>query len=114
MLSSIFDNKPSQWGLRGDPYLWEELSTQFRNIDIPSTEEDFLAIFKEKYMELTKVSLDEDRNIYIERFSRGGMSSGMVSYEFWRERALPLLLERYRLLKEPKLKNMSKEIKLSQ
>lgn len=100
MLSSIFDEKPWQWGGRGDPYLWEELSLQFKEIDLPNTEEEFRTIFMDKYREITNVSLDDNNDVFIERFSHGGMSSGMISYEFWRERALPLLIERYNFLKE--------------
>lgn len=98
MLSSIFDEKPSGWGLRGDPYLWEELKKEFKEVVLPKTEEEFLSLLREKYKSITNVSLDEDKHIYIERFSNGGMSSGQISPAFWREDALPLLLERYRKL----------------
>lgn len=28
-LSLIFERKPEQWGLRGDPYLWDEMRDLF-------------------------------------------------------------------------------------
>jgi hypothetical protein len=31
----------------------------------------------------------------IERYAHGGMSSGMISVEFWRKEILPLLKTRY-------------------
>jgi hypothetical protein len=31
-VSIIFQEPPSQWGLRGDPYLWNELETYFSNV----------------------------------------------------------------------------------
>ena len=31
-VSAIFEEKPKQWGFRGDPYLWEELKKEFSEI----------------------------------------------------------------------------------
>ena len=45
---------------------------------------------------LTGKSISTVRAIKIERYDQGGMSGGMVSTEFWKETAIPLLLDRFR------------------
>ena len=45
---------------------------------------------------LTGIPISSEQEfIFIERLAHGGMSSGGVSLRFWRETAIPLLIERY-------------------
>lgn len=30
----IFEEKPEQWGLRGDPYLWEDMKKEFTHRNV--------------------------------------------------------------------------------
>jgi molybdenum cofactor cytidylyltransferase len=39
--------------------------------------------------------LSHPDSFYVERYGHGGMSSGLVSPEFWRDTAVPLLLARH-------------------
>ncbi|AIQ25829.1 hypothetical protein NYE25_15765 [Paenibacillus sp. FSL E2-8871] len=94
-VSVIFNERPKRWGLRGDPYLWDELERYFQEVNYPCTGEEFAEIFKYAFEELTGSSLgDLDKQIYCEKYSHGGMSSGHVCLEFWIEVAIPLLIER--------------------
>lgn len=92
-LSVIFERKPRQWGLRGDPYLWEEMKELCvgDSLDI----DDYgIADFVSKYFEKTTGQpLTFDAQAYVERLAHGGMSSGSVSGSFWITRGIPLLIE---------------------
>ncbi|MEZ4828789.1 MAG: hypothetical protein R3C61_21260 [Bacteroidia bacterium] len=94
-LDKIFYPRPGQWGLRGDPYLWDEMALLFASLPVPETVEAFEQLFYEVFEQLTGVSAYSGKNILIDRFPSGGMSGGMVSTPFWRDTALPLLRERF-------------------
>lgn len=95
-LAQLFRDRPGQWGLRGDPYLWDELAAAMGQRADPETEQGLRALLEQAYEQLTGAPLSSPDPIYIERYSHGGMSSGTVSPQFWRATALPLLLARYR------------------
>ena len=94
----LFEEEPSQWGYRGDPYLWQELRHYFETIEIPESLEECEALIISAFESITKKTIEGD-SIRIEQFNSGGMSGGMISTIFWRETAIPLLLARYTLLK---------------
>lgn len=92
-VSKIFKDRPWQWGLRGDPFLWDDLEKHFTSIYAPLTEEEFCFEFYNAFHELTGATLGTDK-IYVPKYSHGGMSSGMVCSTFWSDTALPMLTER--------------------
>ncbi len=94
-ISKIFIKKPEQWGLRGDPYLWDDLSQYFSNINSELTPEEFVCEFQKAYELYTGQNLACMEYIHIPKYSHGGMSSGTVCPEFWNNKALPLLTERF-------------------
>ncbi len=98
-LSIIFERNPRQWGLRGDPYLWDEMKELCvgDSLDI----DDYgIADFVSKYFEKTTGQpLTFDAQAYVERLAHGGMSSGSVSGSFWITRGIPLLIENLRRVK---------------
>lgn len=83
-------------GLRGDPHLWRELSATLASTPLPATEAELVALLEATYLQLVGAPLDATEPTFVARHSHGGMSSGYVSPQFWRERAVPLLLARYR------------------
>lgn len=98
-LSLIFERKPAQWGLRGDPYLWDEMHevSISESLDI---DEYGVAEFVSSYFEkVTGKPLTYDTKAYVERFAHGGMSSGSVSGSFWISKGIPLLIENLRRVK---------------
>ena len=95
-IADFFQNKPGQWGLRGDPYLWQEMAEQFAQTPIPQTAEQLEQLLTDAFETLTGQPLTTETFIPVARFPRGGMSGGMVSPQFWRETAVPVLLTRYK------------------
>jgi hypothetical protein len=93
----LFEESPLSWGLRGDPYLWKHMAECVSADEWPPTEEAFFARLEGLFRELTGADLSsEDYFIKLQQYAHGGMSSGMVSPEYWRETAIPCLMERYR------------------
>lgn len=99
-IAQLFEQTPHQWGLRGDPHLWNEMREMLSDAPYPATEEEFAALIERTYEQLTGKPLAEREPIFIPRHSHGGMSSGYVSPPFWAEKALPLLRAHYRAASE--------------
>lgn len=95
-LAKFFEEIPSQWGLRGDPSLWQEMKEKLASTPIPSSTYEFEEILYELYKELTGVSVKLRTNVYVERYEGVGMSSGTVSSAYWIKTLIPLLLKRFR------------------
>jgi len=57
ILKSIFKEKPEKWGLRGDPFLWDDLERYFSNTKFPKNEAEFEKTFLSAFQELTGESL---------------------------------------------------------
>lgn len=93
-VSIIFKEKPRQWGLRGDSYFWSYLEEKFSKYEFPFKYEEFERIVKEEHLKLTEVELTNESIGKCQEFAQGGMSSGVISGEFWNTVALPLLKKR--------------------
>lgn len=94
-ISSLFDEQPVQWGLRGDPGLWREMRERFAEAPMPTTVDDLVSAIGKMFEELTGHPLSHPQWIYVERYAGHGMSRGLVTPEFWREQAIPLLKRRF-------------------
>ena len=94
-LSVIFEEKPKQWGFRGDPYFWDYLKERAEKMDRVSPHELEVWI-KEEYHKLSGKALTGEYMDFavIEQFKHGGMSSGGVDNQWWREEGIPLLKSR--------------------
>lgn len=95
-IAELFEREPSRWGGRGDPYLWQEMAGQLADAPWPASAAALERLLGETFERLSGHPLEYDALIYLARHAHGGMSSGMVSPEFWRETAIPELLDRYR------------------
>lgn len=94
--SIIFNSKPGPWGLRGDILLWEDLKKEFESIELPCSKEYFTRVFEEKFEKLTNTKFYTSGinvEIFIEEYDTGGMSSSLISLEFWKKVGLPHLLK---------------------
>ena len=91
----LFQETPPQWGLRGDPFLWAEYKVKLKNVHMPSTIQEFKSLLMLTFKELTKQDVTPGKNFFVSRYSKGGMSSGMVCCNFWIERAFPILIKRF-------------------
>ncbi len=98
-LSIIFHQKPQQWGLRGDPFLWDDMRDYFEKIESLQSEEEFQKMLEDAFEQLTGSPLSQEGFIFVPGYDKGGMSGGHVSPEFWKNQEVPLLLKRFRNLK---------------
>ena len=94
-IAELFRPEPFRWGLRGDPYLWRDMQQRLAAVGRPATEDELVATIAAMFEELTGHAISHADCIHLEKYSHGGMSSGMVSPEFWRNTAIPLLRQRY-------------------
>ena len=100
-LDEIFLIEPRQWGLRGDPVLWDKMRDSFKNEEIPETSAELRQKLYQKYYELTGKELNaSDKEFYSEAFSKGGMSTGYITPSWWVNEGIPLLLESAQKLKK--------------
>ena len=99
-MADLFDPEPQQWGFRGDPYLWRALREHLSGTRIPPSADAAAGLLHAAFGELTGVDLARDPASAVTRaeYAHGGMSSGMISLDTWRQRLLPLLAERARTL----------------
>lgn len=103
--------KPKQWGLRGDPYLWDEISEHLQHKEVPKDQKDIEAIILRCIEDIIGCSTEKASEVFVERYSQGGMSSGVVSIDFWLNKALPFLIENYlHKQQESCFRNMSFDI----
>lgn len=93
-LADLLRDKPVQWGFRGDPYLWAEMTDRFEGVACPVTAEELVTVVSDAFAELTGRPISHPDAIYVERYDSIGMSSGLIAPDFWREKALPLLQAR--------------------
>ncbi|MFV1943431.1 hypothetical protein VPH49_21705 [Pseudomonas luteola] len=100
VISDIFYPAPSHWGLRGDLFLWLEMREFLCHVPIPDQPEVLARIISSTFSALTGEVLDSSEPIFIKRFSRGGMSSGMVSSQFWLKEFIPLMQQRAKWLQK--------------
>jgi hypothetical protein len=94
-IGDLLEHEPHQWGLRGDPYLWRQMRIHFAETPIPPTVHALARDLESAFLLLSGRDISTTENFHVEQFAHGGMSSGGICPEFWRERALPLLRERF-------------------
>lgn len=96
-MSDIFNTKPNQWGLRGDPELWEKLRLKFNNSEIPKSSNEFNIFLDAEFDSIIKSGKKTSDNIiWFEEFTQNGMSGGSVDLNWWKNTGLPLLKERFK------------------
>ena len=75
MTDDMFEPRPSGWGLRGDPLLWDALEASLETLE-PGDITDIEAHLRSLYTKLVGTPLTEDDTpVTVERFKMGGMSS---------------------------------------
>ena len=94
-LSRIFEEKPTSWGFRGDPYFWDYLKERAESMD-PISPDELEKWIKEEYFSLSGKALSGKYMDFavIEQFAHGGMSSGGMDNLWWTETGIPLLKSR--------------------
>ena len=95
VVADLFRDEPQQWALRGDPWLWRDMRARFELVPLPATADELATMVQSAFEELTGSPLSADHSLVVENYKHGGMSSGGIVPEFWRDRAIPLLLRRF-------------------
>ena len=83
-----FYEPPCGWMSRGTPHLWQAIAREFSNDywrDL--TQATFTEKYLKSFYKLTGVDLltTTEEYFYCEKYAHGGMSSGMISVQFFRE-----------------------------
>ncbi len=91
-LSELFNIRPPHWGLRGDPFLWEDMKREFASVPLPYEPSRLVEDIKRLFREKTGEDLTSQARPHVEKYAHGGMSSGQVSGNFWLNTGIPLLL----------------------
>lgn len=94
-LEKLFE-KPFQFGLRGDPYLWEHFKKHFEGLNFEPSE--FERIFTEEFFNVVGNYPINGNDYFVKEYDFYGMSSGMVNSDFWLEKGFPILLKRIKEL----------------
>jgi hypothetical protein len=98
---TLFHAPPAQWGLRGDPHLWAELHEALRTVPAaPDSHAAMAELLDDRLRRLggLDVRAPADDPVRVPRFPATGMSGGFVAPAFWRDVAVPLLLDRWSTL----------------
>jgi len=93
---ALFAVPPARWGLRGDPHLWADLHAELRAVPTPpGSRQAMAALLADRLRRLGGVEAAGDDPVRVPRFGTSGMSGGFVAPAFWRDVAVPLLLDRW-------------------
>ena len=99
-ISDLFEPAPERWGLRGDLFLWMEMRHALCHVEIPEQPQELGQTISSAFRALTGEDLTRSADFLVDRFARGGMSSGMVCSRFWRKEFIQLLQQRSKWLHE--------------
>jgi hypothetical protein len=105
----LFSPRPENFGMGGDGFLWDELSSHFTTQALPNSGREVKMALEEAIVKLTSATFDGQDAYFVERYDRGGMSSGYVSRHYWVATGIPLLVSRFRG-KAPKTRDYFAEL----
>ena len=92
---NYFQNRPGQWGLRGDKHLWSELEARFAALSPPANSGTLEKLLHQFYGEITGETPKKGGTPFIGSYDIGDMSSGMVSADFWLNHGFPQIMQNY-------------------
>lgn len=93
-LRAVCQPPPARWGLRGDPYLWQELAQALAEQPLPVSAAAIDSLLLALYERLVGEAPVAGRYSFVARYAHGGMSSGYVDADFWLAHGLPLVRQR--------------------
>ncbi len=92
----LFQEWKSNWGLRGDPYLWDDMKALIGKEPLPASVTQLTALMERAFEQIVGAPVSSPvESVYIKRYDQGGMSGGHVCIEFWRDRVFPELQKKY-------------------
>jgi hypothetical protein len=110
LLDLFHKNHEVKTGLRGDPFLWRDMSIAVNYLPVPENPEEFEEQLYQLFHQITGKDLSEfkterGRKIeswmeegyqYVEHYGLFGMSGGCVDLDIWTESNIPILKKRFR------------------
>lgn len=93
-IADLFRERPDTWSLRGDPHLWDEMEESFRQIPVPADTGTLEKLLQQSFENFAGVPITYDREHVVERYDKGGVSSGVILPTFWRNEIVPMILGR--------------------
>lgn len=100
IISAIFsDYTPKRFGLCGEAWLWEDFRAHFLARPDIASEDYFISELNNTFKALTGVSITSKPFVFVERYSRGGVSSGMVDPWNWASVIVPDIVRRFQTCK---------------
>ena len=93
-VSVIFRERPTNWRFKGDICLWEQLEQVFREIKLPYNEEEFLEKLYLSIEEMIGERIEDGMDIGVDMFDCGELRSEKITYDFWMNTAIPILVDR--------------------
>jgi hypothetical protein len=99
-VGNLFQPWEKRWGLRGDPFLWDEMSKYLAKEPLPASASQLMELLEKSFALLVGCPISYPLpSVYVDRFDCGGLSGGHICFEFWREEVLPELHSRYLVLR---------------
>lgn len=95
VLSQLFTTQPRQWNLRGDPWLWRDLAQRIDAAKVPANADEFVVWLEAEFEQLVGVPISHTEIVFVKQYAHGGMSSGCVNPQFWRETVVPFLKKKF-------------------
>ena len=71
-------SKPTQYGLRGDPFFWSYLERHFSAIEFPYSEKQLIEDIYNLFNQVSGETLTTEARPYVNEFAHGGMSYGCL------------------------------------
>lgn len=95
-VGDLFRERPEQYGLRGSVGLWTELRVRFVREPLPASRDKLKGLVDRAIEEILAEATPYDReSVHMVRYDVGGMSQGLVHLPWWRETAVPMILDRW-------------------
>jgi hypothetical protein len=96
VVSDLFEREPYQWGLRGDPYVWREMRSRLEGVPMPERWWTLRDLLVSTFHDVVGVDLVTTQEVAVHRpeLDHGGMSGGRVHLGWWRDRLIPILVDR--------------------
>lgn len=93
VIVKIFTEPEVGWGSRGNALLWQDLCHHFLETGLPST---FYQLEKDIYTFIEQlIGKEFTEPTFVEKYDTGGMSSGIITPDWWKETGVPELKKRF-------------------
>ena len=96
VLGDGFDIVHRQFGARGDTHAWNALRDAVARTPTPPSDEAVRQALVDALRDVTTVDIDTttEARVHLAHLDHGGMSGGVVDITWWREKGMPLLVQR--------------------